>query len=172
MTEMKPLRPAARLALLIALACTGVVSAQTVIYKVRYADGSIGFTDSPPRDAKILSRHEGRSDANVMSTPAPRAVDSERGSGGASPAAPAASTRSADLSAAFQDINDAQRDLDQARRALEAGREPLPGERLGLAGGGSRLSPAYDERVRGLEDAVAAAEARLKDAHSARNALR
>ena len=78
----------------------------------------------------------------------------------------------ADLGAAWQEINDAQRALDEARRALETGREPLPGERLGLVGGGSRLSPDYDARVRALEEAVVAAEARLKDAHGARNAAR
>lgn len=161
------------LGLCLALACAAAAQAQNVIYKVRYADGTIGFTDSPPRDAKILERRDLSSNANVMPAAAPRANDPERA--GASPRAPAAASSgaaAADLSAAWQEISDAQRALDEAQRALESGREPLPGERLGLAGGGSRLSPDYDARVRGLEEAVAAAEARLKDAHAARNAAR
>lgn len=141
-----------------------------MIYKVRYADGRIGFTDSPPRDATILERRDVSGNANVVPAAAPRANDAERAV--ASPSAAASGAAAADLNAAWQEIADAQRALDEARRALETGREPLPGERLGLAGGGSRLSPDYDARVRGLEDAVAAAEARLKDAHGARNAAR
>lgn len=167
MSLHRPLRP---LVLLIALACATTAIAQTVIYKVRYADGRIGFTDSPPRDATILERRDVSGSANVVPAAAPRANDAERAV--ASPSAAAGSAAAADLNAAWQEIADAQRALDEARRALETGREPLPGERLGLAGGGSRLSPDYDARVRGLEDAVAAAEARLKDAHGARNAAR
>ena len=38
------------------------------------------------------------------------------------------------------------------RSRRERGIEPLPGERLGIAGGGSRLAPAYFERQARLED--------------------
>jgi hypothetical protein len=166
--------PVRSLALLLALACATTAMAQTVIYKVRYADGRIGFTDSPPRDATILERRDASSlpNATAAPAPAPRPVVQENAAG--RPAAPAASggAAAADLSVAWQEIADAQRAVDEARRALESGREPLPGERLGLAGGGSRLSPDYDARMRGLEEALAAAEARLKDAHAARNAAR
>lgn len=169
MSLHRPLRP---LVLLIALACATTAFAQTVIYKVRYADGRIGFTDSPPRDATILERRDVSGKANVVPAAAPRANDAERAVASPSASAAASGAAAADLNAAWQEIADAQRALDEARRALETGREPLPGERLGLAGGGSRLSPDYDARVRGLEEAVAAAEARLKDAHGARNAAR
>lgn len=170
MSLHRPLRP---LVLLIALACATTALAQTVIYKVRYADGRIGFTDSPPRDATILERRDLGRPANVAPAPPPRANAPERATS-AQPAAQdaASAAAAADLGAAWQEINDAQRALDEARRALETGREPLPGERLGLVGGGSRLSPDYDARVRALEEAVVAAEARLKDAHGARNAAR
>jgi hypothetical protein len=70
------------------------------------------------------------------------------------------------------EISAAERELAVARRKLELGREPLPGERLGLKGGGSRLSPEYEARVGELEKEVSAAEARLKRAYEARNALR
>jgi hypothetical protein len=48
----------------------------------------------------------------------------------------------------------------------------LPGERLGTAGGRSRLSPEYESRIADLEREVAAAETRVKSAYDARNALR
>jgi hypothetical protein len=70
------------------------------------------------------------------------------------------------------EISDAERELAAARRKLEAGREPLPGERLGTAGGRSRLSPEYESRIADLEREVAAADARVKRAYEARNALR
>jgi hypothetical protein len=59
-----------------------------------------------------------------------------------------------------------------AKRRLELGREPLPGERRGLAGGGSRLTEEYEARLAGLEREVADAEARLKRANESRNAAR
>ena len=66
----------------------------------------------------------------------------------------------------------AERELSVLRRKLEVGREPLPGERLGTAKGGSRLSPEYESRIADLERQVASAEDRLKHAYEARNALR
>ena len=41
--------------------------------------------------------------------------------------------------------------------------EPLPGERIGTAGGASRLTEAYEERQKSLEAAVAAARKRLTE---------
>jgi hypothetical protein len=70
------------------------------------------------------------------------------------------------------EITTAERELTVARRKLEVGREPLPGERLGTAKGGSRLSPEYETRITELEREVAAAEQRVKRAYDARNALR
>ena len=70
------------------------------------------------------------------------------------------------------EISEAERELAAAKRRLETGREPLPGERLGTVSGRSRLSPEYERRIAGLERDVAAADARVKRAYEARNALR
>jgi len=78
----------------------------------------------------------------------------------------------ANLDDANAEVGAAERDLAVMRRKLELGREPLPGERLGLKGGGTRLSPEYEARVGELEREVTAAEARLKRAYEARNAAR
>ena len=71
-----------------------------------------------------------------------------------------------------EEIAAAETAVQVAKRRLELGREPQPGERLGLAGGGTRLSPDYEARVAGLEREVAEAEARLAKSYAARNAAR
>jgi hypothetical protein len=76
------------------------------------------------------------------------------------------------LAAADQDVRSAQHNLAAAQAILEAGREPQPGERTGLARGGSRLNESYWGRQRQLETAVADAQTRLDQAVAERNAKR
>jgi hypothetical protein len=156
----------------ICLAVAPLVAFAT-IYKVRMPDGTILFTDSPPAGAKIL---EERQPLPPPATPAPapratppRAADKA----GPAPGSGSAATQGAQgIDAAMAEISEAERELAIARRRLETGREPLPGERLGTVSGRSRLSPEYENRIAGLEREVAAAEARVKRAYEARNALR
>jgi len=164
-------RCAAFATLSLAVLIAGPAAAQT-IYKVQMPDGSILFTDAPPQGGKILEERD-----VVRSTPRPArpatttpASQLPGTSSDPTKAAPAANRLT--LDAAIGEINAAETALVAAQRRLELGREPLPGERLGLAGGGSRLSPEYHERIAGLEKEVAAAEARLKAAYVARNAVR
>ena len=70
------------------------------------------------------------------------------------------------------EITRAQKALARAEQALRKGRTPLPGERRGLAGGGSRLDASYFARIQRLEDAVKAARQRLDKAYQARNNLK
>lgn len=159
--------------LLVCLVAAPLIALGATIYKVQLPDGSILFTDSPPPGSKILEERESKSTPRS----APRSVG---GTATPSPAAtgiPPGSTvvplkGPANLDAAMAEVNAAERELAVARRKLELGREPLPGERLGLKGGGTRLSPEYEARVGALEKEVSAAEARLKRAYEARNALR
>ena len=58
-----------------------------------------------------------------------------------------------------------------AEKRLAAGKEPLPGERVATADGGSRLSEAYFERVKALEDELKSARERLDKAFRDRSAL-
>ena len=67
-----------------------------------------------------------------------------------------------------ENIATLERDLAIAKRKLELGREPLPGERRGLAGGGSRLTPEYEARIAAMERDVAATETKLKNAYDRR----
>jgi hypothetical protein len=56
--------------------------------------------------------------------------------------------------------------LKNAEAARAAGKEPLPGERVGTAGGASRLSEAYFDRQRKLEADVEKARRELDKARS------
>ena len=83
-----------------------------------------------------------------------------------------ASQREADLSAAVAEIRDATMALETAKQTLKSGLEPGPGERLGTTGAYTRFSPAYWQRVRGLQLVVDDARERLDDPYSARNAVK
>lgn len=65
-------------------------------------------------------------------------------------------------------IQAAEAQLENARNALANGQEPLPGERIGTAGGGSRLTDAYYERQKANERAVEQAQRQLDAASAGR----
>ena len=67
--------------------------------------------------------------------------------------------RDAKLQAAEQKLKDAE-------DARAAGEEPLEGERIGTAGGKSRLNESYQERQRKLEAAVESARRELDEVRS------
>jgi hypothetical protein len=70
------------------------------------------------------------------------------------------------------EIRDATEKLQAAEAKLRSGRTPLPGEREGMRGGGSRLTQAYFDRLRGLALKVERAKQRLDQSYAARNALK
>ena len=61
-----------------------------------------------------------------------------------------------------QDRAQAEKELDAANSQLEAAKQVREGDRKGLAGGGSRLTPAYQERVEAAEKQVQEAEQKLE----------
>lgn len=80
--------------------------------------------------------------------------------------------RHAALEAAHAAVAAAEAELRAASERRARGVEPLPGERLGMAGGGARLSQPYFERQARLESALHEARARLEQALARRNELR
>lgn len=165
--------------LAVCLVAVPLIAFGSTIYKVQLEDGSIMFTDSPPPGSKILEEREARgparpapprSVAGPVTTPGTPAAAAAAGIPPGSTVTPLKGPPNID--AANAEVAAAERDLAVMRRKLELGREPLPGERLGLKGGGTRLSPEYEARVGELEREVSAAEARLKRAYEARNAAR
>jgi hypothetical protein len=69
-------------------------------------------------------------------------------------------------------IKAADRALTQALERQQKGMEPLPGERLGNAGGHSRLAPSYFARQADYAADVDAARAALDEAYRLKNAVR
>lgn len=77
----------------------------------------------------------------------------------------------AQVAAADQTVNRALRSLSQAERAASEGRAPHAGERIGNAGGGSRLRPEYFDRQKHLEDAIQQVRARVDEAYRRRSQI-
>jgi len=158
-------------AILAAALCAGA-AAQEKIYKVRLPDGRILFTDRPPAGAKIVSEIE------VPPPPpeSPAVSASREGRGSAEQQAANAEARlrerAGDVDRAFANVQAAERELQAARQALEQGRAPQPGEMIATAQGRVRQSPAYLDRIAGLEKDVAAAEQKLARAREEMNAVR
>jgi hypothetical protein len=154
--DMRPLT----VALLAALLCTGAV-AQDRIYKVRLPDGRIMFTDQPPPGAKIISERE-------MPAPSPEAPARSGQGDAVTPLQQRAADaevqlreRAAEVNRAFAAVQSAEQEVEDAKRALEQGRAPLPGEMIGTARGRVQPSPAYRDRIAGLERAIVVAEQKL-----------
>ncbi len=174
---VRPLRLALLVTLLAVLsAAMSAAAADTTIYKVRLKDGSIAFTDRPPPDATILEKREFDSAPAAPAAAAPAPATSRPSP---APAMNRPSPSAAEVDARLKQraeeqgrkdaaVADAERALAQAKDDLEKGRDPREGDIMGTARKGFvRHSPAYEERVRALEKAVADAEARLAAARDA-----
>ena len=153
----------------VCLAAPMLAAGQSMIYKVQMPDGSVLFSDSVPSGGKVLEEREAKSTPRVNvvpSQPPGRPAAATRPSSASDPIMrPSAAAKGAP---APDNIPALERELAVAKRKLELGREPLPGERRGLAGGGSRLTPEYEARIAAMERDVAATEAKLKNAYANR----
>lgn len=139
--------------------------AQTM-YRSTMPDGRTILSDRPMPGARKVEEIK-IPPGNVAPGPAPAAKDKPK----PKPKPPAPSRTDA-LSAAEAELRQAQMAHDAARDAAEKGKEPREGERLGTAGGASRLSDEYWARQKALADAVAAAQKRVDAAQAKLNALR
>ncbi|MDH4095043.1 MAG: DUF4124 domain-containing protein [Betaproteobacteria bacterium] len=134
------------------------VAAQTQ-YKSTMPDGRVVYGDRPAQGAAKVE--EIQSDT------------SKGGLGG--PATPSEKQVLKELEkerlqreSAQEKVRAAEQKLKDAQAARDNGKEPLPGERIGTAGGASRLNDAYFERQRMLEEAVWKAQRELDEARSGR----
>ena len=156
-----PLMTAQRLVLALAasigLALSPPLAAQT-LYKSTMPDGRVRYGDAPvPGAVKV----------EEIQTDTPKEE----------PAGTAARERQAlkDLEkerqqreSAQEKVRAAEHRLREAQAARDNGKEPLPGERIGTAGGASRLNDAYFERQRMLEEAVGKAQREVDEARAGR----
>jgi hypothetical protein len=137
-------------ALALLLAASAVFSQP--VYKSTMPDGKIVYGEKPVTGARKVDTIDPPPSQTGTTTITPQ--EKARAQQMAKPqiAAPPTSPERA--------REDAQQALKQAEAAREAGKEPLPGERLGLKGGGSRLTDEYHARQKALEAAVEAARKR------------
>jgi len=129
--------------------------AQT-LYKSIMPDGSVVYGDKPAPDAVKVD--ETRPDIK------------KGGIGGATPREQEALKefeKGRQQRESGQDrVTAAEQALRNAEAARAAGKEPLASERIGTAGGASRLSESYFDRQRKLEEAVEKARRELDAARS------
>jgi hypothetical protein len=122
------------------------VNAQT-LHKSIMPDGSVVYGDRPePGAAKVETSKPDTSKTGVQINP--------QGARGAVEEGTKARQRT---EGSGDRLRVAEERVRQAEAALANGKEPLPGERSGLAGGGSKLNDSYWERQKKLrEDLVKA----------------
>ncbi len=131
-------------------------AAAQVLYKSTLPDGRIIYGDKPADDAVKVEETR---------------LDTKKGGiGGTTPREQEALK---DLEKARQQreaggekVQAAEQALRNAEAARAAGKEPLEGERIGTAGGASRLGENYYERQRKLEEAVEKARRELDAARA------
>jgi Domain of unknown function (DUF4124) len=139
---------------LIMLALVLQPAAAQIVYKSTLPDGRVVYGDKPdPAAVKVET-----------STP----DTSKRGIGGSTPREAGALREMENArtgrEGADERVRAAQQSLQRAEDARAAGKEPLPGERIGTAGGGSRLNESYEARQRQLDAAVEKARRDLEEA--------
>ncbi len=143
------------LALLVLLGASGAF-AQTV-YKSTMPDGKVVYGEKPAPGATRVDKMDPPPAKTGVTglTPEEKARAEQQSKQRAATAAAAAQSE--------QRSDELRKQLQQAEAARDAGKEPLPAERLGIAGGGSRLTEEYFKRQKALEDAVATARKRLAE---------
>ena len=140
------------LLLLFALVLASPAAHAQAVFRSVMPDGKIVYGDKPAPGAKE-AKQVNLAPLNI-STPGQ----------GSSSTAPADGAAPAGNNAA--EVAAARQSLDAAQKALEAGREQKEGDRIGTAKGSSRPTDDYVQRVKTLEDAVAAAQNQLNAAQN------
>ena len=144
------------------LACCILVAAPAAaqtLYKSTLPDGRVVYGDKPdPTAVKVDPITPDTSKGGLGGVTSPREAQTRRQLQGARETRQGSDAR----------LQAAQGALEQAEAARAAGKEPLPGERIGTAGGASRLTEAYEARQRQLDQAVEQAQRELDAARSAR----
>lgn len=147
----------------------------TKVYRQVTPDGRVIYSDRPLKGARV--------DDTIKVEPAPKGARPV-GAPGRPAEVPAAVPppgravtmpapgRPRTLDDANADVTRAELLLEDARKRMEAGAKPLPGERVGTANGGSRLSDDYHARQKRLAEEVAVAENVLRKSIAERDALR
>lgn len=130
-------------------------AAAQAVYKSTMPDGRVIYGPQPQPGAKKVDKVG----APPSSTGATAITPGEREA-----AAKNAKARTDAQAGGGNEVAAARDALKAAEAARAAGQEPLPGERIGTAGGASRLTEDYFDRQKKLEADVQAAKRRLDEA--------
>ena len=133
------------------------------VFKSTMPDGKIVYGEKPvPGAAKVDTIEPPPAKTGISTAISPEEKARAEAAAKARNAAASADTaRQWKLDAARKAVKDAE-------AAIANGKEPLPGERQGLAGGGSRLTEAYFARQKNNEEALAKARKNLSDIERSR----
>ena len=146
--------------LLVALLASPLVAqtalAQKILYKSTMPNGDVIFGDKPaPGAAKVESLKPDTSKQGIV-PPSAREKETLQ----------TLETSRMQREGQTGRVPAAQKTLAAAEAARAAGQEPLENERIGTAGGASRLNDAYWERQKKLEAAVEKARLDLQNAQA------
>jgi hypothetical protein len=161
-----PRRASAALLCLCACAAPTVRADETKVFEWRDASGMVSYSQQspPPGTQGVTSREvETRS-----FTPAQRIAIKAQLAGLQIQTRADAKRFEDRVAAADEAVHAALQRLSLAEDALRRARAPEPDERVGDAGGGTRLRGDYFARQLHLEDAAQEARARVEDAYRAR----
>lgn len=145
------------------------VASETKLFEWREANGVTSYSQTPPPSGTpgVTSREI---ETKIL-TPAQRAaVRAQLAAVDAVQQADSARYR-AQLADADNAVARAVQSLSAAEHSARSGRRPQAGERVGNAGGGSRLRTEYFERQKRLEDAVREARSKVDEAYRKRSAI-
>jgi hypothetical protein len=132
--------------------------AQSTLYKSTMPDGRVIYGEKPAPDAKKVEAMKTDTSKKGVIPPSAKEVEAARQADFAKAKGEAQGTA----------LQAAEDKVKQAEAALANGREPEPGERIGTAGGASRLNDSYYARQKKLEQAVEQAKADLEKMRSGR----
>jgi len=145
----------------------GALADETKVYEWRDANGTLSYSQQQPApgtqggitcrdiDTKTFTpAQQVAIAAHLARTDAAETADSKRFRGR--------------VDAADRAVTETLRQLAAAERSLRTGRAPRGGERVGNAGGGTRLRADYFDRQTQLEAAVQTAHAKVDEAYRLR----
>lgn len=153
---------------LLSLIVAAPVVAQDKVYRWQAEDGTIMFSDTPPADVDT----ENLELQQIPPTNTASPVSEQNMQQSADQAGERIDQRQQSRQAVQGELDATRTRLEQARSELEMGRQPQPGERQGKAGGGSRLSQSYFERIERQENEVKQLEQRTSELQQQLQSLR
>ena len=138
-------------------------AAAQAMYKYTDANGKVIYSDRAPKPGEKAELIQSDKESNVVTLPKPQGTAAQREFVRKTNAIQRDKLRAKFALA----VKQAEQRLETAKKALEEGREARPDEqRIVVRQGGNAVlrTPEYEERIKGLEDAVKRAEEALDTA--------